>query len=79
MPSYRRERFEALVAIVIWVAAVTVTVGASLWLGSVRPGVSVGGVPRWIVFGVLTPWIAFFAIHVWYTLFFMSDDESDDT
>ncbi len=78
MTSYRRERFDAVVAVAIWAAAALTTVGVSVWLGSARPVESAGGIPRWVVMGVFAPWLAFFAVHVWYTLFFMADGDSDE-
>ncbi len=75
-PQYRRARREAIVAALLWLAALVWAVGVSYWLGYGRPAESIGGIPSWVVWGIFTPWIVFFAVHCWYSLIFLRDDDS---
>ena len=72
MPGgYRRTRLEAIVAVLIWLAASVWTLTAAHLLSAERPVRLVGGVPHWIVWGVLLPWATAFAVHLWYSLVFV--------
>jgi len=75
--GWRRERREAIVAALIWLAAAISTRWISYSLGyGVEPS-SVGGVPSWVVWGVFVPWVVFFFVHCWYTLWFLRDEDED--
>lgn len=69
--DYRYARREAVVAVLIWIAALLTTVGISYALGyGERAPESLFGIPRWVVLGIFMPWIVFFLIHVWFSLYF---------
>ena len=69
--DYRHARREAVGAVLIWAAALAVTVGLSHALGRGEAAAqSLWGIPRWVALGVFAPWAVFFFIHVWFSLFF---------
>ncbi len=69
--GYRRTRREAVVAILIWGMATLWALTASYTLGAEEPVQLVGGLPRWLVWGVLLPWGAAFLVHLWYSLVYV--------
>ena len=69
--DYRPARREAIVALLIWVAAIATTVGVSYILGYTEATPeTIFGIPRWVVLGIFMPWIIFFGVHTWFTLYF---------
>ncbi|MGE0756632.1 MAG: hypothetical protein AB7F89_07730 [Pirellulaceae bacterium] len=88
MPSHRedpllvRARREALCVGVIWLAAMTYTVGCAAWLGypadSSAPVRLVLGFPDWVFWGIVVPWVACVVGGVWFSYGYMSNDDVAD-
>lgn len=87
-PVLRSARKEALVVLVIWLCALTYTVGYCYLHGygrSLDDLKFVLGFPDWVFWGIVTPWGVCFFISWWFSYVFMSDgdlgeelEESDD-
>jgi hypothetical protein len=75
-PVVRSARREALVSIVVWLAAMTYTVGYC-WrhaYGRAPEEVElIWGIPSWVLWGVVAPWAVCVAICWWFAYGFMSD------
>jgi hypothetical protein len=76
-------RREAIVVLVIWLAAVSYTVGSCLWRGYGRSWESVTfvwGFPDWVFWGVVLPWLVCVAVAWWFSYRFMTDESlGEDT
>ena len=73
----RTARREAAVVFVIWLVAITYTVGYSYTFGYDRPVESITyvyGVPDWVMWGVVLPWAVSTVAAVWFAVFFMTDE-----
>ena len=76
-PTFRSTRREAAVIFAVWVAALLWTVpvcylagyGGTAWTDTV------GGIPRWVFWGVAVPWAAASAFALWFSLRVMGDDD----
>ncbi|MCB9383385.1 MAG: hypothetical protein H6509_02125 [Bryobacterales bacterium] len=78
MPEgYRRQRLEAIVALLIWACAGVWVITASYTLSAERPIRLIGGIPHWVVWGILVPWVTAFVVHTWYSLFFVGSGRED--
>jgi hypothetical protein len=77
-PVLRSSRREALMALGIWLAAMTYTVGFSIWQGYGHPPGQmpslVLGIPSWVVFGVIAPWLVCIAASWWFAYGWMTDE-----
>ncbi|MEZ5395968.1 MAG: hypothetical protein R2724_24575 [Bryobacterales bacterium] len=78
MPEgYRRQRLEAIVALLIWAIAGVWVITASYMLSAERPIRLIGGIPHWVVWGILVPWLTAFVVHTWYSLVFVGSGRED--
>jgi hypothetical protein len=77
-PLVRAGRREALIVLVVWLAALAWTVGYSTAYGDTPAAGElefVLGFPRWVFWGVLAPWAVCIAIGFWFGLVFMQDHD----
>ncbi|MEO8495839.1 MAG: DUF997 family protein, partial [Planctomycetota bacterium] len=76
-PVLRSSRREAFVALAIWLAAMSYTVGTCWWRGYGRDWETVTfvlGFPDWVFWGIICPWLACVALSWWFAYCFMSDE-----
>jgi hypothetical protein len=76
----RHSRREALLALVIWLAAMSFTVGycARHAYGRDPSDLSfVMGFPDWVFWGIVVPWVACVVVSWWFAVFFMGDEPLD--
>ena len=69
-------RREALVVLVVWLAALTYTIGYCSLYGYGRrleDLTFVLGFPDWIFWGVITPWLCCLVFSWWFSFVFMTD------
>lgn len=77
-PLVRSARREAVVVLLLYLAALAWTVGYSVTYGYGRDPRSIQlvfGMPDWIVWGVLAPWGGCYLFSLWFGLFFVQDAE----
>jgi hypothetical protein len=81
-PIVRSSRREAVIFLLLWLAALGYTVGYSYTHGYDRDldgsldGMTfVFGWPDWVFYGVVAPWLVFTAISIVFALFIMRDAE----
>ncbi len=76
-PVIRNSRRESIVALVVWLAAMTYTVGYC-WLNAYdRPPEDLRlilGAPDWVVWGIAAPWSVCVVVCAWFAYAFMSDE-----
>lgn len=75
-PLLRSSRREALVTIIVFVIAISYTVGYCTLHGyktSEEELQLVWGIPDWIMWGVLLPWGVCTLFHCWFSTFIMQD------
>jgi hypothetical protein len=76
-PMVRHGRREAVVALGVFAAAITYTVGYCSRFGYGRSAESltfVLGFPSWVFWGVIAPWVVCTAVSFWFVLSFMKDE-----
>jgi hypothetical protein len=75
-PILKHSRREAAVAVALWLAAMTYTVGFCTLFGydSGAELDFVLGVPTWVAWGILAPWSISLAASGWFAFVFMTDD-----
>jgi hypothetical protein len=80
--SYRQARYEAIVVILIWAAALAYTVTYCWWHGytTAEPPAAhemefVCGFPSWVFWGIIVPWLVCWVICYWFSYHFMRDDD----
>jgi hypothetical protein len=76
-PVVRSSRRETVVVILVWLAAMTYTVGYN-WLFAYGRGPGemrlVLGIPDWVLWGIILPWSACVVVCWWFAYGFMSDE-----
>jgi hypothetical protein len=87
-PLLRSARREACVTIVIWLLAMSYTVGYCWRFAYGRPVEQMqfyGGIPDWVLWGIVAPWAVCILVSWWFAYGFMTDeslgverDEPDD-
>jgi hypothetical protein len=80
-PVLSSSRREALVVLVVWLAAMSYTVGYCVWRGYGRDWETVSfvlGFPDWVFWGIVCPWLAAVAISWWFANRLMSDEPLSD-
>lgn len=67
-----KTRHEGIVAFLLWMLACVWTITACWYLGYVPASVAlVGGIPKWILYGVFLPWVTMFVLHSLYSWFLL--------
>ena len=76
-PTFRSTRREAAVIFAAWAAALlwTVPVCYLAGYGGTAATATVGGIPRWVFWGVAVPWAAASLFALWFSLRVMGDDD----
>ena len=78
-PVLKSSRREAVVALVIFIAAFAYTVGYSVLNGYGPPAEGrltfVLGFPSWIFWGVVVPWVSCLGLSWWFAFGFMTDED----
>lgn len=80
-PLLRSARREALIAGLVWLAALLWTVGYCTRYGYGilhETRAYVWGIPRWVFFGVIAPWFASTAFNAWFSHWLMQDFEFEN-
>jgi hypothetical protein len=75
-PVVRSARREALVVLLIWLAAMVYTVGYCYVYGYDRPPETLTyilGFPDWVVWGILAPWAVCLLLSYWFGYVFVRD------
>ncbi|MEX2287605.1 MAG: DUF997 family protein [Planctomycetaceae bacterium] len=75
-PVVKTSRREAAVALLLWLAAMTYTVGYCTWYGYGGKAAElkfVLGFPDWVFWGIMVPWTFFTIVSWFYAFVFMSD------
>ena len=70
-------RREALLVLLIWLAAMSYTVGYCVWRGYGRDWETVSfvlGFPDWVFWGIVCPWLACVGVSCWFAYSFMCDE-----
>src|SRR5215218_8655195 len=80
-PIVRSSRREAVVAILMWLVAMTYSVGYCAlygYNGKAEDLTFVLGFPTWVFWGVIAPWTFFTVVSWWYAFVFMSDESLEE-
>lgn len=77
-PIYLRSRKEAMVAMLIFIAAGIYTLTFCFFFGYyIEPETvrTLWGIPSWVVWGVGFPWIVIVGVSVWFGAFYIQDED----
>ena len=77
-PVLRSSRREAIVVLILWLCALTYTVGYCSLFGYQRSLESLTfilGFPDWVFWGVIAPWAVCLVLSYWFSSFFMRDED----
>jgi hypothetical protein len=80
-PVVRSARREAVVSILIWLGAMTYTIGYCWRYAYDRaPGdvELIGGFPDWVLWGIVAPWLVCAGLSWWFAYGFMTDESLGD-
>ena len=80
-PVVRSSRREAIVALLLWLTAMTYTVAYCSWNGYGRSAAEltfVLGFPDWVFWGIIVPWTCFTVVSWVYAFVFMHDESLEE-